>query len=189
MAFLAPKKDKADRQRVVLAIVLSAMICGIVFFGRDVIADRLGTMSAIRAGEEASFSTRIKAWQGAIKMIAAHPLTGTGIGTFVWGYPPYRPEGLNFKTDLAHNDYLQAAAEMGLAAAFVVIWAIALTVMTAVSKAGLDKVKFYCGIGVLSMALHGLVDFNFNIPANMLLFTVWTALIMSEGRRDAERKR
>jgi len=39
-----------------------------------------------------------------------------------------------------------------------------------------------CAIGVLSMALHGLVDFNFHIPANMILFTIYAAIIMAEGK-------
>jgi hypothetical protein len=41
----------------------------------------------------------------------------------------------------------------------------------------------YC-CGVLSLCLHGWVDFNFHIPANMLLFTIWVACIRSCNSGD-----
>jgi hypothetical protein len=39
-------------------------------------------------------------------------------------------------------------------------------------------------IGVFSLVLHGLTDFNFHIPANMLLFSVYAGLIMAPAKED-----
>jgi hypothetical protein len=58
-----------------------------------------------------------------------------------------------------------------------------------VIAAGLKKKHFNsrrlgCAIGILSLSLHGLIDFNFHIPANMLLFSVYAGLIMAPAKED-----
>jgi tetratricopeptide (TPR) repeat protein len=51
-------------------------------------------------------------------MSAAHPFFGTGIGTFETAYPRHALVGY---TALAHNSYLQLAAEAGIPAALILI--------------------------------------------------------------------
>ncbi len=55
-------------------------------------------------------------WRDTIEMIKDFPLTGTGLGTFCHLFPKYRtfPLSLGFLR-YAHNDYLQFAAETGVA--------------------------------------------------------------------------
>jgi hypothetical protein len=44
-------------------------------------------------------------------------------------------------------------------------------------KNNYNTVKLGCAVGILSLTLHGLVDFNFHILANMLLFVIYMAFI------------
>ena len=110
-------------------------------------------------------------------MIKHNPVIGTGIGTLVWGHPRYRPEGLYFKVDYAHNDYLQMAAEMGILVLPIMLW-----MLIIILKKGslLLRQPIYAGIitGLVSIILHGFVDFNFHIPANMMLFAVLCSFLM-----------
>jgi hypothetical protein len=81
-------------------------------------------------------------------------------------------------------------AEMGVLALPLMIWMIG-TVITAGFRgeegkgAGqsnafglINGILLGCAVGILSLALHGLVDFNFHITANILLVACFAGLIM-----------
>lgn len=171
------RKEKPDANRLLTMILIIIIIASFAYFGKDIISQRISAVS-IAGEEEASLKTRLMIWKGSLDMIRHNSLVGTGIGTFIWGFPRYRPEGLNVQANFAHNDYLEVAAEMGIAAVFVMIWILAMIIKNTVKKPDVDPVKLGLAIGVLSLSLHGLVDFNFHIPANMLLFTVYAAMVM-----------
>jgi O-antigen ligase len=58
---------------------------------------------------------RIAIWRAVPRMVADHPLVGTGYGTFVHAYPRYRaPDVPELAPSTAHNLPLNTAAEMGL---------------------------------------------------------------------------
>ena len=64
-------------------------------------------------GDEESTDNRTTVWRGAIRMIQAHPLTGIGAGNFKLHVGSY--VGLEGrKAFVAHNTYLEVAAELGL---------------------------------------------------------------------------
>jgi len=48
---------------------------------------------------------------------------------------------------------------------------------------GRHPVAAGCAAGVLSLSLHALVDFNFHIPANMILFTVLAGCVVAECKK------
>ena len=74
------------------------------------------------------------------------------------------------------------AAEMGILAPLIMLW-IFFTVVRRGFAEGQHPLAFGCAASVLSLALHGFVDFNFHIPANMLLFVVLIAVVMVEYKR------
>ena len=72
------------------------------------------------------------------------------------------------------------AAEMGIFAPLLMIWIFAAAVRMGFRKKDSSPYAFGCAIGVLSLALHGMADFNFHITSNMILFTIWLAIITGE---------
>ncbi len=57
---------------------------------------------------EASYADRSIIWQSTMKLFRNFPLAGTGLGTYVLAYPPYKPDKLGAViVDHAHNDYLE----------------------------------------------------------------------------------
>ena len=176
------RREGRDKKRVFTLVLLTVTIIAIAYFGKDIISERLETIADTEISDT-SFDSRTKIWQGSIAMIRNNPLTGTGIGTFVWGFPRYRPEGLYARAHYAHNDYLHMAAEMGPAAAVIMILILALVTKEGFSEKNQSPYIIGCAAGALSLSLHGLIDFNFHIPANMLLFAVWAALIMRPSSR------
>ena len=176
------KREGRDKKRVFTLVLLTVALIAIAYFGKDIISERLETIADTEISDM-SFDSRTKIWQGSIAMIKDNPLIGTGIGTFVWGFPRYRPEGLYARAHYAHNDYLHMAAEMGPAGAIIMIWILMMIIKEGFSEKNQSPYIIGCAAGVLSLSLHGLIDFNFHIPANMLLFVVWAAFIMRESSR------
>ncbi|MDR7427239.1 MAG: O-antigen ligase family protein [Armatimonadota bacterium] len=70
--------------------------------------------SLVRPEAEANRS-RLLIWRAIPRMVADHPLLGTGYGTFVQAYPRYRlPEATELYPPFAHNLWLNFAVETGL---------------------------------------------------------------------------
>jgi len=179
MIFLFAKKRDSGMKRTLILVLLIAAIISLVYFGRDMISERVESSISVESSGD-SFAMRLLIWRGAIDMIRHSPLIGTGTGTFVWGFPRYRPEGLNGLVNFAHNDYLETACDMGIPALIVALWLIGSIIRTGLdkSKDGKDPYRLGCTIGALSLSIHALSDFNFHIPANMLLFTMYSGMIM-----------
>lgn len=77
--------------------------------------------SAQVEAQEHSGGFRVWTWRGTLAMVEANPLFGTGLGTFEIAYPRYALVGF---TRLAHNSYLQLAAEAGVPAVFLLVAAL-----------------------------------------------------------------
>ncbi|MCI0656103.1 MAG: O-antigen ligase family protein [Acidobacteria bacterium] len=142
-------------------------------------------------GMEMSFSGRIRAWKGALMMIAANPLSGTGLGTFSLSYPQYKIYGETAAWEQAHNEYLQVFAESGLigfallAWGLVSFWRQGLSPRLSKSWRLQPPVALGASLGVLALLFHSLSDFNLQIPSNGLLFVLLSALVVA-GRRPTK---
>jgi O-antigen ligase len=137
-----------------------------------------------------SVSARFDYWSASLKTARAHPLMGTGPGTFAITYQKLkRPE--SEMSRLAHNDYLQQASESGvpgflLYSAFIIV-VLVLTYPSNSSRrtpaeapmkqsaAQLGQVTailrtegslwFAIWLGTLGWALQSLMEFGLYLPA------------------------
>lgn len=92
-------------------IVFPLVVLFILFYqwqAGDVMRERSREITDIEG--EKSAEDRILAWRGGVKMIEAHPLTGTGLGTFVYAVPNF----YDVRPMVAHNTLIQFAAESGI---------------------------------------------------------------------------
>ena len=165
---------------VLALIVIFGSIFSFAYYKKGAVKERIESMSKIMQ-DEASFQTRVKIWQGTFRMIAKNPVIGTGIGTFETAFPLYRVDGLNLRANYTHNDYLQMASDMGILAPFIMILLL-VTIIKKGVRMGTHPVVLGCTAGILSLSLHGLVDFNFHIPANMILFVIYIAIIIGDEK-------
>ena len=111
------------------------------------------------------------------RMIADNPVVGTGVGTYRWVFPKYKDQrfGSGFY-EHAHNDYLEILIEQGILGFSLLVVALGL-VAAKIVKAYRQHhdplvrgALFAVVVGCTSLLLHGLVDFNFQIPANAAYF-------------------
>jgi O-antigen ligase len=183
MNLVSIRNKMLSKKSFFVLLLFMAVIFSFMYLEKGALSDRLDTIIGMRA-EEASLHTRMEVWKASLEMIGDNLWTGAGIGTYYWAFPPYRSEVFYIlQIAHAHNDYLQMAAEMGIGALLLMIWALALLLKRGFSNAGGHPVLLGCAAGILSLSLHGLVDFNFHIPANMILFTVYAGFIMAEEGR------
>ena len=119
----------------------------------------------------------------ALDIIADYPVFGSGCGTFAFTYPLYQHESLAIVFyDHAHNDHLEFLAERGLVGYGLLAAGVSLCWFSMARAYLRRRDPFACAllsaslVATLSLLLHGLVDFNFQIPANALYFMVMLAL-------------
>jgi len=164
-----------------LIVILIAGSIAAAFF----VLSSTATVERILALEKKEgLAARMAVWNGAVNMIKDYPLLGTGPGTFSTVYTQYQPPGMYRRYFMAHNDYLQMVSEAGILLIAIMIW------MTIVLyKKGFKKLKnpsrLVRGItlgamsGITAILVHSIYDFNLHIPANALLFTVLSALVVA----------
>jgi hypothetical protein len=150
------------------------MIGAGALIGFDAVTSRL---SADQLASSAGFRSELArtSLQGAL---AFWPW-GSGWGTYDMVYPRFQPASLPGFANHAHMDYVEMLFEGGIffvlfAAAFAWLageraWRLA---RTALHDRTLDRdamAAALCGLGLLGLLLHSLVDFNLRIPANAIL--------------------
>jgi O-antigen ligase len=121
-------------------------------------------------------------WIATWNMYLAHPLLGTGLGSYFLYYPAYRlPHELASAGTYAHNDYLQFLAEGGpinlgflltfAASLFYGLYTIARRLKQSTDIADKDALYFALGLllGVFAITGHALGNFIFyNLPLSIL---------------------
>lgn len=165
-----------------------AVFIAFIGFAEDPVAARMHTISV--GGESSFFKGRLPVYQHSLKIIRDNPWTGTGLGTFAWAFPKYRPEGFGVRFFYTHNDYIQTIVEMGIFVIPILIWGIFVVLKEGFGRREHEfhlkrAMRLACSVGILSLMLHGLVDFNFHIPANMIVFVSLVGIVMRGKKGEA----
>ena len=137
-------------------------------------------------------SNRLELAATTVELARHNVITGSGAGTFRWQFPAVRaPElGSSFYQH-AHNDWLEMVVDVGVPGAAML--ALALTLAFWRILGGLRQRHDRAARGLLAGCLvacgafvvHALVDFNFNIPANAVIFFIVLGLGLNVASREA----
>ncbi len=115
-----------------------------------------------------SMGARFGYWRAAGIIIKAHPLLGTGPGTFEVPYEQIRRPADEFAR-LCHNDYLEQATDSGLIGSAIYLTTI-FSLFTLLyryfgTNRPMDWLEFAVFVGLLGVCLHSVVDFHLYVPA------------------------
>ena len=104
---------------------------------------------------------------------------GSGWGTYDLVYPRFQPAEIAGYANHAHMDYVEMLFEGGIFFVLLALVFVLLAARRAIALAGaalqgriLDRETMaaaLCGVGLLGLLLHSLVEFNMRIPANAIL--------------------
>jgi O-antigen ligase len=185
-------------------------IHGLVLFGL-LIAALTFTIPRVRAFQERLAkldpthkvdNLRFALWQPALDMWHDHFWWGVGPANFDYKFSKYRPSQVQLRAGWVHNDYLNTLVDYGLAgtllvaAAWILLYWGAVTNWKSVrggrddfSRKKSNKLAFLVGasLGLLGIAIHSVVDFNFHMPANAIMAVTWMALLSVQWRFTTER--
>jgi len=183
-AIVLLKKKKVHRMMIV-TIGMSVMIIFLFILSNKSVVERITTL--IQQDLIVNETQRIKCWEGVIHQIKDNLFFGTGPNTFTVVYPFYQRPGNTILERYAHNDYLHFISEIG-----IVFIPIMIFILFIFFKLGFQQLKSRSrqkmGVSLGSMAgifailIHSFSDFNLNIPANALVFTIIAGLITQNDK-------
>lgn len=153
---------------LVSLILIDTIIVG-TWFGIDKVRERLeGTAFTKETRDEVNRDT----WH----LIQQQPLFGTGAGTYYTAYPKYKQGDTILYYDHAHNDYFQFLTEHGVVGVGLLMAFVLLSLKNTLLAMRRRKTLLYQAMGfvplmsIMAIAMHSLVDFSLQIPANATVF-------------------
>jgi O-antigen ligase len=173
-ALLMPLASR-ERRRTALGVSL-LVVLGVLWIGLG------GVLSAF--GKRGVRMSRLDLWRDMLPMIPSFPVFGDGWNAFATAYPWYQTV---WKTDWigeAHNDYLQALLDAGVLGGALVGGLLFVVFRGALGRAPRSPLDLALFAALLGLALHGLVDFNGQIPANAATWVALAALAVVKPSRD-----
>jgi O-antigen ligase len=164
------------RRRVALAAVLLAGL-GVAWIGLGGILGAFETRG-VRG-------SRLDLWADMLPMVPRFPVFGLGLNAFATAYPWYQTYWPGWWIGQAHNEYLQAQLDggvLGLGLLVVFLGTVFRSALRGAARGGLELGLFGA---LLTLALHNLVDFNWQIPANAATWVALAALALNGPAREA----
>jgi O-antigen ligase len=124
-------------------------------------------------------ASRVDLWADMLPMWRHFPLLGEGWNAFAVAYPWYQTVWRGQWIGQAHNEYLQVLLETGVVGAALFGAVLLIVLRRAAAQARTSFVDLGVFGAVVGLALHNLVDFNWQIPANA---AAWVALAVLAAR-------
>ncbi len=173
---LAGRSHSLRRRLLVAAMVLAVAAVPLFRVGPDRLIERYAgsKQSLIEPGG------RGQVWLDSLRMVAIYPVVGTGYGSFAGAYPLHRSPEVRLFYAHAHNDLIQVVVEggvLGLISLFLLLIPLFRSILL-----GLAGAKGTIAVGIaaalVAVLLHGLIDFNFHIPANAVTAAILAGALM-----------
>jgi O-antigen ligase len=136
-----------------------------------------------------SVGARFDYWRAAVLTTAAHPVAGTGPGTFQYPYQSLKsPEAEMAR--LTHNDYLEQFSDSGLPSGVSYCVWIGLSLWAAGRRiwGSKDLMLFGIFVGLLGWFLQGLGEFSLFIPATAWIAFTLLGVLMGQLRINSTQK-
>ena len=185
---------RSARLRIALAAVLVAGVCaGTLWLGGDRLVNTFAPsgsepgLSAVDTHENAS---RNEIWRATMKLFAAHPLLGAGLGGYWIAITSYHDASGVLVPQEAHNDYLELLASAGVIGLAVGVW-FAVSVIRLAKKSWWSSTGFVRAVrvgailGLAGVAVHSLFDFGLHLLGNAVMFL--TLIMMATTQIEARK--
>jgi O-antigen ligase len=180
------------RRALPFAVVMAVVAVAFVFLPTDALIARF---SSFASTDEITADARFQLWRDTGPLLKDYPWFGCGFGTYESCFLRYKTVAPMNTADFAHNDYLQAFAELGLlgfaAGMLFVARALAGAGRRVLHASSADERcrAIACAAAMTAMLAHSFVDFNMYVPANAFVFA-WIAgvAVSSWSAPDAESK-
>jgi O-antigen ligase len=183
LAILVARRRSAWQQLALLGLLCVLLGMWVVMLQPGGLVARLARLQDPLG--KAGGDYRLTIVKDSVKMIRERPILGWGLGTFPVVYPAFRSFYTNYLVNEAHNDFVQMVVETG-----IVGGALMLAFVLLLYRTGLQRIDHWrrdpragmalaALVGCTGLLVHGLSDFNLQIPANAALFFVLASIATS----------
>jgi O-antigen ligase len=187
----APSRQGRSPRRLLWAAALSVVI--VLGFGLAAVPgstrSHLGTV--LRGRTDGSGAYRADVAAATVRLAAARPLVGWGLGAYADAFPPFKRGHGDVRTTHAESDLLEFLAEGGLLGLLLAGW-LGWRLWRGFEdrlRQGRDPFRKSIAVGALAgagaLAVHSLIDFNLRLPANALVFATLLGLAGSSREERA----
>jgi O-antigen ligase len=180
---------KSSPVRIGLFLVLVfGVVFGTLYLGGEQLASRIEQSRTELDGDTAELNQGVKrneTWAMTLKMFAAQPILGVGMGAYWVAVPAFHDASGALTPQEAHNEYLELLASGGLVGLAIGIWfVIAVARKAKVNLGSSDRLRraacLGACIGIAGVAVHSLVDFGLHMLINALVFATLIVIATSE---------
>jgi hypothetical protein len=138
---------------------------------------------ALHSSADFRWAIYVATWQGGLQFLPF----GSGLSTYAGVFPRFQVTDAGGYIDYAHNDYLQAFMELGLAAPVIVVllivaWATRCRDLLRDEAArSFTLLQLAAALALVPMMLHSVFDFALHMPANAMWFATLAGVMFHQG--------
>ena len=184
LAILILLRRRESKELLAAGLIVFLAIALVSWLGVGRALERFASYKTLEVSE----GRRLEMLHGTWRIFLDHPVTGTGFGTLQDVFPPYETVYDGLIVNHSHNDYAELLSDTGVVGglcglAFLVLLAwIGWKNLTV--ERNVMRLAFHVGAlaACFGLLIHGLVDFNFHIPSNALVFLLLAALATSSAQ-------
>ena len=180
LLLLSFRSSRATRSMAVktalVVVLLAGVLVGTFWVGGDRLASNFeGGGNEFNVDTSNIRASRNEIWRASLKMFAAHPILGVGLGGYWIAITAYHDASGVMTPQEAHNDYLELLSSAGLIGFAIGVWFVLMVARTVRKNLAIDhgfKRAVRCGalLGLAGVAAHSLVDFGLHIMINAVVF-------------------
>jgi O-antigen ligase len=189
--FLLTIRQSAALRAVLMVVLVVAIALGTFWMGGDRLASNFeGARSEFATDTLRQGVSRNEIWRATLKMFAAHPILGVGLGGYWIGITAYHDASGLMTPQEAHNDYLELLSSGGVVGFALGVWFVVAVVRKArenllAENGYMRAVRFGAILGIAGVAAHSLVDFGLHIMVNAVVLLILIAIATSSIRSNS----
>jgi len=170
------------------AVLVAGVLLGTIWVGGERLVTNFSAAGNELTATDTDGASRNEIWRASLKMFAAHPLLGVGLGAYWVGITAYHDASGVLTPQEAHNDYLELLSSGGVVGLAVGIWFVVIVVRLARQNLNIDTgfiraVRIGAVLGLAGVAAHSLLDFGLHLFGNTVVF--FTLIMLATFQRKA----
>ena len=188
LAALSQTRERAGRYFVVAAALAVAVL--LFALAPSGVFNRLATIG--NPGADTSVQFRVRLWADSLGIVSGTPAVGSGLGTYAAMVPAYRTDDDETRARFAESDWMQLMCETGVLGLILACGFLAAAARNALRRIHAEESPRTRGVLLGAMAasgalvVHGVFDFNLQIPSNAILCAMVFGIVARSGASDWE---
>ena len=178
--FLLERKTSVVVKAGLVTFLVVGVLIGTLWVGGDRLVSNFEAVST-HSSSKLEGASRNEIWRASLRMFAAHPIAGVGLGSYWIGITAYHDASGLMTPQEAHNDYLELLSSSGVVGFAIGVWFFVVVIRTIRKKLASETgfiraVRFGAVLGLAGVAAHSMVDFGLHLMSNAIVFVTLLTL-------------